>query len=316
MSFDALPLAHEPTSQRHPFEPSPTRIGATLTACAYRAAELLEPESKRGVAAFIQGRLCTNGGFRGRSLNPDVYYTLFALQCLRALDEQVPAASRNELLEHRPDNLDLVHLSCYARARALLASNPGEYREATLSSLAHHRLTNGAYRLTHQESSGSLYAGFLAMLTCEACAVPLADPAGLLDFIARCRCADGAYADHPGAAEGTTTVTAAAAVCLLSLGEAAEGSTLQWLLNRTRADGGFTATPSISVPDLLSTATALFALKLSGIGISHLAPTCFSFISEMWHPSGGFAGSRFDPIPDCEYSYYALLALGTLAEAL
>jgi len=41
---------------------------------------------------------------------------------------------------------------------------------------------------------------------------------------------------------------------------------------------------------------------------------CIDFIRSLRN-NGGFRGSRFDNTPDCEYTYYALLALGHLADS-
>ena len=40
---------------------------------------------------------------------------------------------------------------------------------------------------------------------------------------------------------------------------------------------------------------------------------CLDFIDSLWTNSGGFYGSWGDDLQDCEYTFYALLALGHLS---
>lgn len=73
------------------------------------------------------------------------------------------------------------------------------------------------------------------------------------------------------------------------------------------------AAKDVPVSDLLSTATALLALKLSGENMDSFAENSLNFINLHWDESGGFFGSIADMSCDVEYTYYALLALGVLS---
>jgi hypothetical protein len=123
---------------------------------------------------------------------------------------------------------------------------------------------------------------------------------------------DGAYADQPGLSFGTTTVTAAAVVLLSYLGEKVDPSVGKWLVLRHSKHGGFLATPNAPIPDLLSTATALFALQTLRYPLEEIKEPCMTFIEKMWADCGGFHGHIFDTTPDCEYTFYGLLSLGIL----
>ena len=68
------------------------------------------------------------------------------------------------------------------------------------------------------------------------------------------------------------------------------------------------------VPDLLSTATALHALDAMHVDLKPLAEPCLDFLDSLWTNRGGFCGSWEDDALDCEYTYYALLALGHLLQ--
>jgi prenyltransferase beta subunit len=108
-------------------------------------------------------------------------------------------------------------------------------------------------------------------------------------------------------------VTAAAVTVLRHLGETPERDTGMWLLDRCHANGGFFASPSTPVPDLLSTATALHALSALHVPIAGLREPCLDFVDSLWTNRGGFFGTWADDDVDCEYTYYALLALGHLS---
>src|SRR5206468_311855 len=104
----------------------------------------------------------------------------------------------------------------------------------------------------------------------------------IAERIEGCRTADGGYADTPGAGRGTLY-------------------------------GGFYAAPAAPIPDLLSTATALHALAGMRVDLEPIKEPCLDFIDSLWVNRGAFFGTWMDDEPDCEYTYYALLALGHLS---
>ena len=77
--------------------------------------------------------------------------------------------------------------------------------------------------------------------------------------------------------------------------------------------GGFKASSHVPIADLLSTATALLALKLSEEKMESFAENSLNFINLHWDESGGFFGSIADMTCDVEYTYYALLGIGVLS---
>lgn len=142
-------------------------------------------------------------------------------------------------------------------------------------------------------------------------AVPAAE--GVLTSLGRLRASDGSYGNHPGLASGVTTATAAAVLVLRHLDAPLDRAAGLWLLDRCHSRGGFFASCSTPVPDLLSTATALHALSAMHLPIAGLRDPCLDFVDSLWTNRGGFFGTWADEAVDCEYTYYALLALGHLA---
>ena len=67
------------------------------------------------------------------------------------------------------------------------------------------------------------------------------------------------------------------------------------------------------MPDLLSTATALHALSGLHADLESIKEPCLDFIDSLWTNRGTFYGTWDEETADCEYTYYALLALGHLS---
>jgi prenyltransferase beta subunit len=127
------------------------------------------------------------------------------------------------------------------------------------------------------------------------------------------RATDGSYGNHPALPSGNTPATAAAVLVMRHLDAPQDRDAGMWLLDRCHTGGGFFASSATPVPDLLSTATALHALSTLHIPISGLQEPCLDFVDSLWTNRGGFFGTWADDTVDCEYTYYALLALGHLS---
>jgi hypothetical protein len=125
---------------------------------------------------------------------------------------------------------------------------------------------------------------------------------------------NGLYASEYGLDRHTTNAAVGALLLLSSLGRPAEEGISRWLLRQHHEQGGFVAAPGVPVPDLVSTATALFALRRAGVDLEPVKKGCISFLGSIWQDDGGFSGSWLDSTADCEYTFYALLSLGCLAE--
>jgi prenyltransferase beta subunit len=106
-------------------------------------------------------------------------------------------------------------------------------------------------------------------------------------------------------------LTSTAACCILAMqhqtGEALDTTLISWLKERQDETGGFRASEVSPVPDLLSTAVALFTLQL--IGEHPLSAS--RFIEAHWLDMGSFAPTLLDEYSDVEYLFYGLLALGS-----
>lgn len=280
-----------------------------------RLAPTLLGESKDLVSNFLRRSLTADGAFADRAGNSDLYYTVFGLEGLLALSEDLPSRTP-AYLERFGDGegLDFVHLTCLARAWGSVSKNgpPSATRDGIVKRLERFRSRDGGYAVTPDAESGSVYACFLALGALEDLGADVRADA-LLACVEKLRASDGGYANHPGASEGATPPTAAAAMVRHHLGLPGDPALGQWLLSRCHADGGFFAAPGAPIPDLLSTATALHALTAMQVDLSAVREPCLDFVDSLWTNAGGFYGNWTDEILDCEYTYYGLLALGHLS---
>jgi geranylgeranyl transferase type-2 subunit beta len=272
-------------------------------------------ESRDLVAAFLRGSLNPDGGFQDRAGASDLYYTVFGLDALIALQAPLPVAETSAYLDRFGDGagLDFVHLACLARAWAALRrqSDPA-FVDRLLGRIEACRHEGGGYATT-AATHGSAYGAFLAMGAYQDLGRAVPEPERLVASLRRLRAADGSYANHPGLNSGATTATAAAVLVLRHLDDTLERTAGLWLLDRCHARGGFFASSATPVPDLLSTATALHALAALHVPIAGLRDPCLDFVDSLWTNRGGFFGTWADDTVDCEYTFYALLALGHLS---
>ena len=273
-------------------------------------------ESRDLVAAFLRERVNPDGGFQDRAGASDLYYTVFGLDGLIALQEEVPTARTAPYLEGFGEgaDLDFVHLACLARGWAALRRPPNPVLvDRILARIEACRSDDGGYATMPSAACGSAYGAFLAMGAYQDLGRDVPTAEGVVTSLGRLRAADGSYGNHPGLTSGITTATAAAVLVLRHLDAPLDRAAGLWLLDRCHARGGFFASCSTPVPDLLSTATALHALSALHLPIAGLRDPCLDFVDSLWTNRGGFFGTWADDAVDCEYTYYALLALGHLS---
>lgn len=267
-------------------------------------------DSRDLVANFLLSQLNPGGGFQDRAGVSDLYYTVFGLEGLIALCAEPPVDATADYLRSfgSGETLDFVHLACLARCWATVSRDlRGVPRDAILKRLESFRSADGGY------SQGSVYASFLALGAYEDLQTEMPARDGLLGCLQGLRARDGGFANQPGMPAGLTTNTAAAVTLLRRLGQEPEPQLAEWLLARCRPEGGFFATAAAPLPDLLSTATALHALSGMHVPLAAIQEPCLDFVDSLWTNRGGFYGSWMDDSLDCEYTYYALLALGHLS---
>jgi prenyltransferase beta subunit len=282
-----------------------------------RLAPRLLGDSAELVVAFLKSQMNADGGFKNRAGDSDLYYTVFGLEGLLALRADIPHSTIADYLRTfvNVGDLDFVHASCLARGWAAMPADLRSQspRQEILDRIASFRTPDGAYSATPGAAQGTLYGCFLAVGAYQDLGEPVPHTDAVLSCISRLRAADGGYANGDDLPMGLTPPTAAAAALMRNLGREAPADLAGWLLARHHPEGGFFATPAAPVPDLLSTATALHALAGLHADLTAVKEPCLDFIDSLWTNRGAFYGAWEEDAVDCEYTYYALLALGHLS---
>lgn len=288
-----------------------------------RLAPKLLGESTGLITDFFRRQQNADGGFRDRAGGSDLYYTVFGLEGLRALEIHNSAATVGTLSGVETylrtfgggAGLDFVHLCCLARCWAALPADrlATESRQEMVRSVGRHRTPDGGYHPVAGQRNGTAYGCFLAVAAHQDLQWPVPDPAGLAQCLKSVETPDGAWANERGLKLGSTNATAATVTLLRNLPAPVLPTAGDWLLARVHAGGGFLAAPGAPIPDLLSTATSLHALAGLSRDFSPVKERCLDFIDTLWTNEGGFHGHWGDDHLDCEYTYYGLLALGHLS---
>ncbi len=281
-----------------------------------RLARTLLADATPKVVAFLEGQLAEDGGACDRSGKSDLYYTAFALDCLIALEQELPVQRVRPYLEQFGGglDLDLVHKACLVRCwKALGVGWPNaEFQGAMIEDLENHRCTDGGYSMMTKQPQGTLYHAFLALGIYQDFGVEIPNKAALLASFSALRSADGGYGNSAAMNMGTTPSTAAAAALMMQLQAPVDSKVGEWMLAMQHPQGGFRASPQTPLPDLLSTGTALHALASMGLDIGERREITLDFMDSLWSGDAFYAFWEDEDL-DVEYVYYALLALGHLS---
>ena len=283
-----------------------------------RLAPALLGDSAALVRAFFERQIAEQGGGRDREGRPDLYYTIFALAGLQALQEELPAERVEPWLRGWGDGagLDFVHLGALARCWAALGweKMPAPFGAAVLARIEAFRARDGGYDGEVGAESGNAYGCFVALGAYQDLRVAPPDPLRMVQCLKFLETPDGAWANARGLRIGSTNATAAAVTLLHQLGLPIHDAAGDWLLAQAHPEGGFRAMPAAPLPDLLSTATTLHALACLERPVpAPLRERCLDFIDTLWSAEGGFHGHWADDHLDAEYTFYGLLALGHLS---
>ena len=282
-----------------------------------RLAPKLLGESAGLVADFLRSRMAPDGaGFLDRADRPDLYYTVFGIEGLMALQQEVSQEPLRRWLETYGDGegLDFVHLSCLARCWASVGGGLSETQKQALSDrLEAWRTPDGGYHQAAGRKNGSAYGCLIAFGAYQDLGWLPPDPLRMAQCMDSLETPDGAWSNEPGLTLGSTTATSAMLSLYRHMQMPPPQSAVDWLARQCLPEGGFLAVPGAPIPDLLSTAVALHALSNHAEIMSRLREPCLDFIDSLWSAAGGFHGNWTDDTLDPEYTYYGLLALGHLA---
>ena len=282
-----------------------------------RVAQKALGDSAQLVRDFLIRQITPEGGGADRAGRPDLYYTIFVLAGLEALQAELPIEKIRPFVDSFGDGtaLDFVHLGALARCRAAigLEKMPHGFSDAILARLETFRTAEGGYEVKPGAAHGNAYGCFVALGAYQDLGANLPDSLRMVQCLKFLETPDGAWGNVRGMRQGTVPATAAAITLLHQLAMPISAAAGDWLLAQIHSDGGWLAVPGAPIPDLLSTATALHALSC----LDHPLPAalrekCLDFVDTLWSAEGGFHGHWADDALDAEYTFYGLLALGHL----
>lgn len=264
----------------------------SLEAMLKRSLNVLDAPAVESVRDYIRQNQAPNGGFVDKAGKPDLYYTLFGHFMVDALEmkEMLPSVSEYVEKEVRENQLTGVHLHC----AAILSARLGRHDLIRLL------WDNIQDNLKEQSGKQPGYNAFLNLLTCYY----LQDYKGLYKIRKQIK-------EFESKTALPCSVLSALLVLQKSFKKPVKGL-MEEILSFIVENGGFKATKAAPIPDLLSTAVALYALNYAGFDLSTIKPAAFDFIDYLY-VDGGFGSNVFDSEPDIEYTFYGLLALGALA---
>lgn len=299
----------------------------------------LNDEANHLIKQFIISHLHHEGGFVDRNNKPDLYYSVFGYSLSLIYDIEINTEKHISFLKSKQnDKLDLVHavslIRCYLLLEAIklkqtskLASIFSGYhfiqnlafqkivqrvkKECAISFeiIREYQSLDGGYNQSGKnEKTGTIYAAFLVWSLMQDIDKEFFKINASLDSY---KLSDGSFGNELNSKSGITTTTAAGLVMSFEKSQGDVQNIIEWLNARIDKHGGFNAGENVPVADVLSTATALTALKMAGSDMKQYFQT-INFINLHWDTSGGFFGSIADMHPDIEYTFYALLSLGMI----
>lgn len=269
-----------------------------------RATLSLGDEATDLIRSFVEDRMTDEGVFVDRSGKADIYYTSFGLLLSHVLGiKRNYKATEQWLGGIESTTLDMVHYAAFVRSRMLnrLQQSKAKF---LLDSVRKESIREAeSFAVVPNNDLYSPYAQFILYSLCEDTgnATPSCD-------LTPYHVADGGYSNMRDG-EPSVNATAAALMVAGQSGGYNASTDVEWLRSEQLSSGGFRAERNTPLPDLLSTATALFTLRCYGVEPRYSAA---EFIEAHWLDDGGFAATLMEEESDVEYLFYGLLALGTL----
>ncbi|MBI9059459.1 MAG: terpene cyclase/mutase family protein [Labilibaculum sp.] len=311
-----------------------------------KSQEVLSEEAQNHIKTFVITQKCFDGGFKDRSGKADLYYSVFGYTLALILDYKLDILEERKYLRRlkRDEELDFVHSVCFVRCDFLLQLIELRQRSGLSSSkflsisfakdlilgkvvkslknncsellwdIEEYGSEDGGYNHNKKGASKStIYANYLMWTLYQDLQTEQEVLDEITDANKTLRAANGSFANEENSTDGVTSSTAAGLIMSIAGKSEETVKTKEWLNQMLSKRGGFMAAREVPIADLLSTSTALLALKVSGENMQEYAENSVNFINLHWDESGGFFGSIADMTCDVEYTYYALLGLGVLS---
>jgi len=285
------------------------------------------PETARRVGRYLRAAAVPAGGFPNRAGQADLYYTVFGLQALAAVEPKAFAPARDERLPFEPAASSRVQ-----PARAKPTAQPREHAGTSDGQVDVIRQTR-AYLATFGTGDDLDFVHLCCLARCRAlvetgarhlsqndhrCLAPLgpapfsrAAAARLATF----RAADGGFSHVPGAARGTAYGAFLAVGAHEDLGVPLPGADalLQALAGLRSRDGGYANAPGADAGSVPAASAALVTLTDLGAAPD---PSAIDWLLGQRRPEDGWPAAAGAPAADLLSTATALHALAAAGAAL
>jgi len=254
---------------------------------------MLDPDMTSEIRSFIRDQQTIEGGFADRGGKCDLYYSLFGYYIAEALSvtEVMEPLKKYVASVVVPENLSGVYRYCGAILYARLIG-----QDETTEKLRKQIVND----MVSADSKQPEYTGFLGVLALY-----------YLEDYQNIRRVLNKYNKSFSISNHPCPVVAATAV-MMGMAGTPQTEAVDTIKSFYRGNGGFAALRQAPAEDLLSTGVALYALHFLDADIRLIKPDCFAYVDDLYD-NGGFRATSYDSFTDTEYTFYGLLALGSMS---
>ena len=288
-----------------------TTISTKLMQTLFDGKKRLGGEALRRLSNFVESQKTAEDAFINKSGEVDLYYTSFGWLLSYVLGIELNGEKRRIYLENQPVmSLDLVHYAAYMRCvllHRLMKEGMLRFLLSAMRPISVRSLSSFT-DLPHKDI-WSPYTRFIWMSLLEDTRNKEKEKTEVLKELGHYHVKGGGFSNLRNREVATTNATVAALAIIGQLEGYKPIDDLFYLRDTQDETGGFKVGQGAPVPDLLSTATALFLMRCYGIRPVRAAN---DFIEAHWLDSGGFSATLLEDSGDVEYVFYGLLALGAL----
>lgn len=274
--------------------------------------ELLDKEALGRITCFVESQKTDEDVFVNKNNTADLYYTMFGWLLACVLNIRLDNKKTSSYLEQQnAEQMDLIHYAAFIRCRLLRKILSGSKIKLLLN-----RISATPVKALHEfdrfphDDAESPYSQFIRLSLLEDANRKTGDKEEIKKSLSEYKVPGGGYSNIKGNGFASTNATVAALAVSGQLYGYKENEDIRFLQGLQQESGGFAAATDSPIPDLLSTATALFMLRCYNMQ-PEISPR--DFIDAHWLDSGGFSATLLEETSDVEYTFYGLLALGTMA---
>ncbi len=288
-----------------------TTISMQLMQTLQAGKERMNTTALERVVRFVNSQRTADDLFVNKSGEADLYYTSFGWLLSYVLGIRLDVDKMNAYLEEvETETLDLVHYAAYMRCQMLCDLMRKGMIRFTLSMLRAIPVRDlSTFKVVPHQDSKAPYTQFVWLSLLEDTQNEIENRQQVLNDLSAYQVGKGGYTNLKGHEVASTNATAAALMIKGQLETYKPSPAVYQLGQMQEVIGGFKAVKESPIPDLLSTATALFALRSYGVEPRYQAA---DFVEAHWLESGGFAATLMEDESDVEYVFYGLLALGSV----